>query len=96
MDIPLILLAVILLGLAFDYVNGFHDSANAVATVISTRALSPRQAVMLAGTLDFVGALLFEGVAKTISQGLVDTSLVNDQMIILTALFGAIVWNLLT
>ena len=96
MDIPYVLLAVIILGLAFDYVNGFHDSANAVATVISTRALTPRQAVMLAGTLNFVGAFLFEGVAKTVSQGLVDTSLVNDQMIILTALFGAIIWNLLT
>lgn len=92
----IVLVAVIVLALAFDYVNGFHDSANAIATVVSTRALTPRQAVLLAGGLNFLGAYLFEGVARTVSQGLVDTSLVNNQLIILTALVGAVTWNLLT
>jgi PiT family inorganic phosphate transporter len=93
----LLLIAVVVLGLAFDYVNGFHDSANAIATVVSTRALSPRQAVILAGCMNFCGAFLFQGVAETISKGLLDTHSVGDnQLIILTALLGAILWNLLT
>lgn len=91
-----VLVAVILLALAFDYVNGFHDAANAIATVVSTRALSPRQALLLAGGLNFVGAFLFEGVAKTIAKGLVVAEAVDHQGVILCALFGAIVWNLLT
>lgn len=91
-----ILLAVVILALAFDYVNGFHDAANAIATVVSTRALTPRQAVLLAAALNFAGAFMFEGVAKTIAKGLVDPEAVNHQSLILCALFGAIVWNLLT
>lgn len=91
-----VLLAVVLLALAFDYVNGFHDAANAIATVVSTRALTPRQAVLLAAALNFAGAFMFEGVAKTIAKGLVDPEAVNHQALILCALFGAIVWNLLT
>lgn len=91
-----ILVAVVILALAFDYVNGFHDAANAIATVVSTRALTPRQAVLLAAALNFAGAFMFEGVAKTIAKGLVDPEAVNHQSLILCALFGAIVWNLLT
>jgi len=91
-----ILVAVIILALAFDYVNGFHDAANAIATVVSTRALTPRQALLLAASLNFLGAFLFEGVAKTIAKGLVDPEAVNHQGLILCALLGAIAWNLLT
>ncbi len=91
-----ILAAVIILALAFDYVNGFHDAANAIATVVSTRALTPRQALLLAASLNFLGAFLFEGVAKTIAKGLVAPEAVNHQGLILCALLGAIAWNLLT
>lgn len=96
MEFHWVLLAVIVIALAFDYVNGFHDAANAIATVVSTRALSPRQAVLLAATLNFVGAFTFTNVAKTISSGLVHPDSVNDQALILAALLGAITWNLLT
>ena len=96
MEFHWLLVAVILVALAFDYVNGFHDAANAIATVVSTRALSPRAAVTLAAVLNFVGAFTFTGVAKTISQGLVAPDSVNDQGLILAALMGAITWNLLT
>src|ERR1700719_2065106 len=92
----LLLVGVIILGLGFDYVNGFHDSANAIATVVSTRALSPRHAVLLAGCFNFFGAFLSTHVASTIAGGLVDAGLVNNQLIVLTALLGAITWNLLT
>jgi PiT family inorganic phosphate transporter len=90
-----VLIVVVLLALAFDYVNGFHDSANAIATVVSTRALSPRAAVLGSGLLNFVGAFMFESVADTISKGLVDASAV-DNHILLAALVGAIFWNVLT
>ena len=90
------LITVVLLGLAFDYVNGFHDSANSIATVVTTRALSPRNAVFMAAILNFIGAFMFEGVAKTVSKGIVEAHLVDNQAIILTALVGAITWNLLT
>lgn len=87
---------VILIALAFDYVNGFHDAANAIATVVSTRALSPRRALVVAATMNFIGAFLFEGVAKTIGEGLVDAESITHQEVILAALLGAIGWNLLT
>lgn len=96
MNLGLVLPAVILLSLAFDYVNGFHDSANAIATAVSTRAVSPTVAVVAAGLLNFGGAFISQGVAETISSGLVDKSLINDQTIILAALVGAIFWNLAT
>ncbi|MHB1653347.1 MAG: inorganic phosphate transporter [Desulfitobacteriaceae bacterium] len=89
------LMIVVLLSLVFDYINGFHDTANAIATVVSTRALSPRQAVMLSAILNFVGALYNTTVAKTIAQDIVSVSLVTVEVVI-GALIGAIIWNLLT
>jgi len=94
-DLTLLYL-VVFFALAFDYINGFHDTANAIATSVSTRALSPQVAVIMAGCLNFIGALYSTGVAKTIGGDIIKSaSLVNHQVII-AALFGAIVWNLLT
>ena len=90
-----IFISIVALALAFDYINGFHDAANAIATVVSTKTLSPRTAVLYGATLNFVGALLGTEVASTIGKGMVDASLVTPE-IILVALSGAIVWNLLT
>jgi PiT family inorganic phosphate transporter len=86
---------IILLALAFEYINGFHDSANAIATVVSTKALTPRKAIIYAAVLNLLGALLGTHVAKTIGGGIVDSSCVT-QTVIASALIGAIVWNLLT
>ena len=80
---------------AFDYINGFHDTANAIATVVSTRALSPRNAIMLAATMNFLGAVVHSGVAQTIATGLIDSAGVT-QTVVVAALIGAIVWNLFT
>lgn len=87
---------IVLLALAFDYTNGFHDAANSIATVVSTRVLSPGKAVALAAFFNFV-AFFFAGhhVASTIGKGLIDVSLI-DQWVILSGLVGAIVWNLTT
>jgi len=90
-----VLVGVVILGLAFDYINGMHDSANAIATVVSTRVLSPRKAILLAAGLNFFGAFLSTSVAKTIGKGIVDPSVVTNSMVI-AALLGAIFWNLLT
>ena len=87
---------VIALALLFDFINGFHDSANAIATSVSTRALSPNTAVMMAAVLDFTGAMVSTGVAKTIGGDIVSNPRIVDEMIIIAALFGAIVWNILT
>ena len=81
--------------LAFDFTNGFHDTANAVATSISTRALSPRLAVALAAVLNFVGAFLSLAVAATIATGIVDSALITPA-IVFAGLIGAIAWNLAT
>jgi PiT family inorganic phosphate transporter len=81
--------------LAFDFTNGFHDTANAVATSISTRALSPRLAVTLAALLNFVGAFISLAVAATIAKGIVDADLVTPA-IVFAGLVGAIAWNLVT
>ncbi len=90
------ILAIILVALAFDFINGFHDSANSIATVVATRVLSPGVAVLWAAGFNFVAAFLVgTAVAKTIGKGLVDPS-VLDPHIILAALVGAIVWNLIT
>ncbi len=87
---------VVLLALAFDYINGFHDTANAIATSVSTRALQPHHAVYLAAILNFLGALVSTGVAKTIGGDIViSPSMVNEQ-VVAAALIGAIAWNLLT
>lgn len=88
------LIAVIVAALVFDFINGFHDTANCIATSISTRALSPRSAILMAAILNFVGALMSESVAKTISEGLVDGALA--QYVLISALLAAIIWNLVT
>ena len=85
----------ILVALVFTYINGFHDTANSIATVVSTKVLSPRQAVVLAAFTNLLGALWGTAVAKTIASGLVDPRIVTSEIIV-CALLGAIVWNLLT
>ena len=90
-----LVLLVIVLALAFDYINGMHDTANAIATVVSTRVLSPRNAVIMAASLNFIGALWSEAVAKTIGKGIVDPSVIN-QTTVMAALIAAITWNLIT
>lgn len=91
-----LIIVVVVLAVAFDYINGFHDTANAIATSVSTRALSPRTAVMMAAVLNFIGALVSTGVAKTIGHDLVlSPSLINSE-VISAALVGAIIWNLAT
>jgi PiT family inorganic phosphate transporter len=91
----MLLLIVLLAAYVFEYINGFHDTANAIATVVSTKVLSPRQAVMWAVVWNLFGALMGTAVATTISKGLVDSSVVT-MVTVLGALFGAIVWNLIT
>jgi PiT family inorganic phosphate transporter len=90
-----LLVVVVAVALGFDFTNGFHDTANAVATSISTRALSPRVAVAVASVANLVGAFVTTAVAKTVGKGIIDTGLANTKTV-LAALFGAIVWNLLT
>ena len=95
--LTLLLLAVIGLAVLFDYLNGFHDTANAIATSVSTRALRPEHAILMSATANFVGALTGTAVAKTISSGLADTPGGDvGQTIVAAALIGAIVWNLIT
>ncbi|MBX3735884.1 MAG: inorganic phosphate transporter [Candidatus Didemnitutus sp.] len=90
-----IFLIVLGAALVFEYINGFHDAANAIATVVSTKVLTPRQAIMLAAFFNLVGALAGTAVAKTISGGIVEGGVVT-MVTILAALIAAIVWNLLT
>ena len=90
-----LLVLVIVLALVFDYINGFHDTANAVATVVSTNVLPGRTAVMLAATFNFVGAFTGVGVAETIGGDITDPAKVT-QVVVTAALLGAIFWNLLT
>lgn len=88
---------VILVALAFEYINGFHDTANSIATVVSTKVLTPRMAIALAAVTNLVGAMWGTAVAKTISSGLVDTKIFTlTSEALICALLGAIVWNLLT
>ncbi len=98
MDSIFIITILIVIGaLAFDFINGFHDTANAIATAVSTKALKPRHAIILAATMNFVGAMTFTGVAKTITKDIVDPfTLQNGSIVILAALIAAIFWNLLT
>jgi PiT family inorganic phosphate transporter len=93
--LSLSLLAVIVLALVFDYINGFHDTANAIATSVATRALPPVVAVMLAAAFNFIGAFASTAVAQTIGAGLVDPA-TTTQAVIAAALLGAIAWNLWT
>lgn len=95
MDITLIVVVVVATALIFDFTNGFHDTANAMATSIATGALSPKTAVTIAGILNLVGAFLSVEVAKTISSGMVDESRIGP-VVIFAGLVGAILWNLLT
>src|SRR5580658_4634810 len=92
-----LIVTVIVVALAFEYINGFHDTANSIATVVSTKVLTPRQAVLLAACTNLFGALLGTAVAKTITSGLVDAGVVSiTSDIIICALLGAIIWNLIT
>lgn len=86
---------VVLLALVFDYINGMHDTANAIATVVSTRVLSPRSAILVAATLNFVGALWAESVAKTMGKGIVDPKMITLTTVV-AILIAAIIWNLIT
>ena len=88
-------LLVLLAALAFEYINGFHDAANAIATVVSTKVLTPRQAILLAACFNLFGAFLGTKVASTIGKGIVDTHAVT-MTTVFAALTGAIIWNLLT
>jgi inorganic phosphate transporter, PiT family len=90
-----LLVITIVVALAFDFTNGFHDTANAVATSVSTRALSPRLVVGIAAVANLAGAFVTTAVAKTIGKGIIDTGLATPKTV-LAAMFGAIVWNLLT
>ncbi len=90
-----LILTVVLVALVFEYINGFHDTANSIATVVSTKVLSPRQAIVLAAVTNLFGALVGTAVAKTIASGLVDPKIVDSQ-VLMCALIGAIIWNLLT
>src|SRR5437867_1592667 len=94
-EVSTLVVAAVLTALAFDFINGFHDTANAIATVVSTRVLTPRWAIMMAAVLNFVGALVSVSVAKTIAKGLVNPHDAT-QWVILAALIGAITWNLIT
>ena len=95
-ELQYLIFLVIILALIFDFINGFHDTANAIATSVSTRALNPNHAVMMAAGLNFFGAMVSTGVAKTIGGGIVSSPNLIDEKIIIAALIGAITWNLLT
>jgi PiT family inorganic phosphate transporter len=91
-----LVLGIILLALLFDFLNGFHDAANSIATIVSTRVLTPRKAVIWAAFFNLVAALVFDvNIASTIGKGLVELASVN-QYVIMAALIGAIVWNVIT
>src|SRR2546422_11336325 len=89
-------IAIIVVALAFDFINGFHDAANSIATVVSTRVLSPGFAVIWAAAFNFIAVFLFgTAVAKTIGKGMIDISIV-DATVTLSGLLGAIIWDLIT
>lgn len=94
-DLSGFLLLVVVLALLFDFSNGWHDSANAIATVVSTRVISPFVAVVMAGVLNIAGAFMSTAVAKMVGSGIVDPAVVTQQMVA-SALAGAIIWNLFT
>src|SRR5690349_8733072 len=94
-SLPILLVIVVVLAVAFDFINGFHDTANAIATVVATRVMTPLQAIFMAAALNFLGAITGTAVAKTIGAGLVDASTISQEAVI-TALIAAIIWNLIT
>src|SRR4030088_3488962 len=95
MHSDLLLVIVVGAGLAFDFTNGFHDTANVVASSISTRALSPRIAVTLASLLNFAGAFISLKVAATVATGIINASQITER-VAFAGLVGALVWNLVT
>lgn len=90
-----LILSVIVFTIAFDFINGFNDTANAIATVISTRSLKPKHAIIMAACFELLGALFFTEVAKTVGKGIVHTEYINT-FVLLSAILGAIIWNLIT
>lgn len=96
LELQYLIFTVIILALVFDFINGFHDTANAIATSVSTRALRPNHAIAMAAILNFLGAMVSTGVAKTIGGDIVSSPHLVDEKIIIAALVGAIFWNLLT
>lgn len=99
MEVPIFLvITVVLIALAFDFTNGFHDAANAIATVVATKALTMRQALVMAAVLNIIGAFFATAVAKTIESGIISNvgDPLNAQLIVLSALSGAILWNIIT
>jgi len=93
----LLLFVVLFVVLAFEYINGFHDTANAIATVVSTKVLTPRQALVLASGMNLIGAFFGQAVAKTIHSGIIDDKVVTvTTMTVFCAMLGGIIWNLLT
>src|ERR1700760_3649383 len=95
MDLAIVI-TVVVVALAFDYTNGFHDAANAIATSVSTRALTPRVALTLAALMNFVGAFLGQKVAQTVSEVIVPPSGREGLVVVLAGLFGAVIWTLIT
>ena len=95
-ELQLLIFTVIGLALLFDFINGFHDTANAIATSVSTRALHPSHAIIMAAFLNFLGAMYSTGVAKTIGADIVKSAQHVDEHVIIAALIGAVVWNLIT
>lgn len=98
MELTLVLVVlVVVIALTFDYTNGFHDAANAIATSVSTRALTPRTALLLAAVMNLIGAFLGTGVAETIGSGIIDAPVgSHGLLVVLSGLVGAIAWNLIT
>ena len=90
------LIILIILALSFDFINGFHDTANAIATCVATRALNPKVAIIMSAVLNFVGAMVSTGVAKTIGGDIVTSPSMVDSVVLIAAISAAIFWNLLT
>jgi len=91
------IILIVLLALCFDFINGFHDTANAIATAVSTRALTLKKAIIMAAIMNFLGAIVSTGVAQTIAKDIVDLNQIsNGSTVMIAALISAIIWNLLT
>ena len=95
-ELQLLIFTVIAFALLFDFINGFHDTANAIATSVSTRALKPQTAIIMAAFLNFAGAMYSTGVAKTIGGDIVSSASLINEHVIIAALSGSVIWNLFT
>ena len=95
-ELQFLILTVIVLALLFDFINGFHDTANAIATSVSTRAIKPAHAIIMAAILNFIGAIYSTGVAKPIGGAIVASAEMVDEHIIIAALVGSLIWHLFT